>query len=250
MAALSLQIKRYFLLAFSTVIVFYVLGLSNAHSAQVTLAWNPNTEPTLAGYKVYYGTASGSYQTHLDVGLNATYTVTNLQDGGTYYFAVTAYDSSANESGYSNEVSYTASLACTYAISPTAQSIPSSGGAGTVSVAAPSGCAWTAVSNSSWAIITSNSGGTANGTINYSASANSATASRTGTMTIAGKTFTLNEAGVSCSYAISPTSKSFDSNGGTGAIAVTAPSGCSWNASSTASWISILSGSSGAVTEA
>jgi uncharacterized repeat protein (TIGR02543 family) len=245
MAGLSFQIKKYFLMAFSTAIVLYFLGISNAHSAQVTLAWDPNTEPTLAGYKVHYGTASGSYQTHIDAGLTTTYTVTNLQDGGTYYFAVTAYDSSANQSGYSAEVFYAASSVCTYAISPTTQSLSSSGGAGTVSVTASSGCTWTAVSNSSWAIITSNSSGTASGTVNYSVSPNSATASRIGSMTIAGKTLTLNQAGLSCSYAISPTSQSFDFNGGSGTIAVTTPSGCAWNASSNAGWISVISGSSG-----
>jgi len=91
---------------FSTVIVLYFLAISNAYSAQVTLAWDQNNEADLAGYKVHYGTASGNYQVHLDAGLNTTYTVTNLPDGVTYFFAVTAYDSSGNESGFSYEVCY------------------------------------------------------------------------------------------------------------------------------------------------
>ena len=237
------KFKKYILLAF--ILPYFFIGISTVQSAQVTLAWNPVTHPDLAGYKLHYGDTSGSYPNHLDTGPNTTYTVTNLQDGGTYYFAVTAFDSSGNESGYSNEVSYTASLACSYTISPTSNSMSASGGTGIVNVAAPSGCAWTGVSNSSWILLTSNSSGTANGAINYSASANSSSVSRSGTMTIAGKTFTVNQAGVSCSYAISPTSQTFESNGGTGTIAVTAPGGCSWNASSSASWISIVGGSSG-----
>lgn len=59
----------------------------------------------LAGYKVYYGTASGNYATSVDVGNVTTYTVTGLSSGTTYYFAVTAYNTNSGESGFSNEVS-------------------------------------------------------------------------------------------------------------------------------------------------
>lgn len=73
--------------------------------ATFTLAWDPNSEPDLAGYKLYYGTSSGSYQQSINVGNLTQYSLSNLQDGVTYYFAVTAYDTEGNESGYSNEVS-------------------------------------------------------------------------------------------------------------------------------------------------
>jgi len=70
------------------------------------LAWDPNAESNLAGYKVYVGTASSVYGTPVDVGLVTTFEVINLTKGQTYYFAVTAYNS-AGESGDSNEVSKT-----------------------------------------------------------------------------------------------------------------------------------------------
>lgn len=73
--------------------------------AAFTLAWDPNQEPDLAGYKLYYGTSSGSYQQSLNVGNLTQYSLGGLQDGVTYFFAVTAYDTEGNESGYSNEVS-------------------------------------------------------------------------------------------------------------------------------------------------
>ncbi len=66
---------------------------------------------------------------------------------------------------------------------------------GTVSVTTQTGCTWTDNSDASWLIITSNSTGTGNGTVNYSVSANSGTGSQSGTMTIAGKTFTVNQSG-------------------------------------------------------
>jgi len=58
----------------------------------------------LVGYKIYYGMASGVYNHSIDVGNVNTYTLTGLAKGQTYYAAVTAYDTSDNESGYSNEL--------------------------------------------------------------------------------------------------------------------------------------------------
>jgi hypothetical protein len=79
-----------------------------ADPADVTLAWDPNVAPGLAGYNVYYGTASRAYSERISVSSTATSaTVTNLQAGQTYYFAVTAINFAGLESGYSAEVFYT-----------------------------------------------------------------------------------------------------------------------------------------------
>ena len=73
-------------------------------AAQIQVTWNPNTEPDLAGYRLYVGQASGQYGEPVDVG-NVTGHVMEItpQHGATYYFALTAYDTSGNESGYSDE---------------------------------------------------------------------------------------------------------------------------------------------------
>jgi len=135
---------------------------------------------------------------------------------------------------------------CTYSISPSSQSFDSVGGAASVSVTAPSGCSWTATSNAAWITITAGASGSGNGSVSYSVATNAGTA-RTGTMTIAGQTFTVTQAAVapSCTYSISPTSQSFSSAGGTASASVTAPSGCSWTATSNAAWITITAGASG-----
>jgi fibronectin type 3 domain-containing protein len=62
---------------------------------------SPNTEPDLAGYKLYYGNASWDYAQVIDVGNTTMYTVTNLTAGDTYYFAVAAHDTSGYESEHS-----------------------------------------------------------------------------------------------------------------------------------------------------
>lgn len=79
-----------------------------ATTGSATLSWSLNNESDLGGYKVYIGTASGLYTypgSPITVGLVTTYTVTNLPGGNTYYFAISAYDSSGNESLRSTEVS-------------------------------------------------------------------------------------------------------------------------------------------------
>ena len=84
------------------------VGVTVSNSGQVTLAWNASTGPDLSGYKVHIGTSSGMYTVSVvDVGNLTTCTLTDLQSGTVYYFAVTAYDSSGDESGFSNEVSTT-----------------------------------------------------------------------------------------------------------------------------------------------
>ena len=92
-----------------------IVPAGTGYSAQVSLAWDANTEPNLAGYKIYYGTASHDYDWVLDVGKVTTSTVTGLTDGLTYYFAATAYNTANLESAPSGEVS---TSTCTYSISP------------------------------------------------------------------------------------------------------------------------------------
>jgi Zn-dependent metalloprotease len=84
---------------------------------------------------------------------------------------------------------------CSFSINPTSSSQPAGGGTGSVTVTAGTGCAWTAVSNATFITITSGSSGSGNGTVNYSVAANTGTSSRNGTMTIAGLTFTVSQAG-------------------------------------------------------
>jgi Zn-dependent metalloprotease len=84
---------------------------------------------------------------------------------------------------------------CTYAISPTGASAPAAASTGTVTVTAGAGCAWTAVSNSSFLTVTSGASGSGGGTVSYSVAANTLTTSRTGTLTVAGQTFTVTQAG-------------------------------------------------------
>ena len=78
-----------------------------AFAGSATLAWDPVSSPALSGYVLYYGPAAGNYTSKIDVGNTTQRTVANLTEGATYHFAVTAYDSSHTESGFSNDASTT-----------------------------------------------------------------------------------------------------------------------------------------------
>lgn len=83
------------------------LGATAQAERSVTLAWDPSPDPTVVGYRVYVGVASYTYTNVTDVGNNTTATIPDLTVGVTYFFAVTAYDSSGLESDFSGEISYT-----------------------------------------------------------------------------------------------------------------------------------------------
>ncbi|MBF8277471.1 MAG: hypothetical protein HW390_2544 [Candidatus Brocadiaceae bacterium] len=109
-----------------------------------------------------------------------------LSGGGSYDVFVSKLDGNLS-----------ADISCTYSISPTSQSFSSSGGDGSVGVTASSSCcSWTAVSNAAWIAVTSGGSGAGDGTVAYSVLANTGTSARTGTMTIAGKTFTATQDGI------------------------------------------------------
>jgi hypothetical protein len=87
------------------VVVWLLMMAASAEAATVTLAWDRNTDPSVQGYIVSYGTQSGTYTTAVDVGDQVTWSVVlNPSTTTTYFFAVQAYNATGT-SAYSTEVS-------------------------------------------------------------------------------------------------------------------------------------------------
>ncbi len=113
-----------------------------------------------------------------------------------------------------------------------------------MTVTAGGGCAWTAVSNVPWIDITSGASDTGNGTVRYSVDATTGPA-RSGTMTIGGHTFTVNQAS-GCTYQVSPaTFNNVPALGATRSVTVTTAAGCTWTTTPHVSWITVTNGASG-----
>ena len=111
----SQALKPSLFLRYATLVLallFLLIGAS-AYAADITLAWDPNSEPNLDGYTVYYSkdTQGPPYDYIGDLPLsdlpdpnNPYVTLTDLEERTNYYFALTAYDINGNESSFSSSL--------------------------------------------------------------------------------------------------------------------------------------------------
>ena len=135
------------------------------------------------------------------------------------------------------------SPSCSYTISPAGQSVAAAGGAGSVAVSTQAGCPWGAVSSASWITVTSGAIGAGNGSVGFTVGVNTGGA-RTGSLTIAGRSFTVTQASA-CVYTLSKTQEQARASEGSASVGVSTTSACAWTAASNSSWLIIQSGSSG-----
>jgi hypothetical protein len=85
-------------------LLILVLFMPTAHAAEVSLAWDPNTETDLSGYRLYRGAQSRVYTASVDVETVTNY-VWTVPDGN-WFLAATAYNAAGLESDYSDEVQW------------------------------------------------------------------------------------------------------------------------------------------------
>jgi hypothetical protein len=120
---------------------------------------------------------------------------------------------------------------CIYSLNPTGGSMVAAGGTGSFSVSTGSLCAWTPTPSDSWITLTAGSG-PGSGTVSYSVTANTGLSARTGSITVAGQTYTITQFGSSCALAINPATVSVTAAGGQAFVNVTASNeACTWTAS-------------------
>jgi Viral BACON domain/Putative binding domain, N-terminal len=123
---------------------------------------------------------------------------------------------------------------CTFSISPSSQSVAYSGGGGSIAVTANGdSCAWTARSSVGWITLNTDSGH-GNSAVQFTAAANTTRTPRSGTVTVAAQTFTVNQDAAPappCSFTVTPSSLPLPAGGGSSPVTVTASdASCSWTA--------------------
>jgi Putative binding domain, N-terminal/Viral BACON domain len=127
---------------------------------------------------------------------------------------------------------------CAVNVNPTSVSVGAAASTSTIQVTSAAGCSWSAASGATWIAIGESSGsGNGNGQVLFSVAANSGPA-RQGTLSIGGHTVTVMQAN-GCTYTATPPSQDVAATGGTGAASISTGSGCPWNASSSADWITV-----------
>src|SRR5688572_29845363 len=92
------------ILTICRVLAVMMIGVTSASAGAVTLAWDANPEPNIAGYVVAYGTSSGVHPFTVDVGNRTAWRLPGLVNGQHYYFVVRAYNTSGLMSPPSAEV--------------------------------------------------------------------------------------------------------------------------------------------------
>ncbi len=146
-----------------------------------------------------------------------------------------------------------AAAACSYALSAPGAEAPAEGASLAVTVTAPSGCAWTATSQVEWVQISQGRQGNGNGVVSIVVAANGGE-SREAAVLIGGQSYTVSQPGSTsptnpnpqppqpgCQFNPSPTSASYGSSGGDGAVTVAASSSsCVWAAASSVPWITMV----------
>ena len=168
-----------------------------------------------------------------------TYEPEILTPSTEYYWKISGIDLYTNI-GAESETRHFITSDCTYSISSTNNMISSGGGTGRFYVSTSStSCEWYAEANVPWVTITAESSGIGDGTVTYKVAPNTGD-SRTAAINIAGQTHTVSQESASCTYNISPTSRTVSSTGRSYDVSVTASqSYCAWSASENSSWISI-----------
>src|SRR5262249_27992924 len=111
-------------------------------------------------------------------------------------------------------------------------------------VTATPGCSWTGSSDANW--ITPSSGGTGPGTFRFTVQANSASAPRTATLTIAGQALQVTQAATGCAFsAVAPNAVAGPAGGDFNLTITSTPAACSFSVSAAPLWITLPAGSSG-----
>jgi len=175
-------------------------------------------------------------------------------DNGTVTFSVTGITGPARAgtltiAGQTVSVDQVGSE-CAYALSPISVRFSEAGGTATVTVATSSGCAWTAVSNTSFITVTSGASGNGNGSVTFTVPGVGfgTPLSRTGILAIADQTVTVNQYNPNAlceDLMLYPDSIDVPTSGGTFSFGVSAADTCSWTAVSSDSFIRITPGASG-----
>jgi hypothetical protein len=200
-------------------------SFSSAFRFGSSVGCNPSTAWTSSGVPAWITgvPASGSG--------NATINYTAAANGTS-----SARSATISIGGASLSLTQAAAPACSYALSPTSESIGAAAGSDSFSMTAGAGCGWTTSESTSW-INSVTASGTSNGTISYSFDANTGPA-RSGTITSQGQTYTANQAN-GCTISLTPATAAPGAAAGTGSVTVTvSDAACQWTLGSNNAFVS------------
>ena len=131
-----------------------------------------------------------------------------------------------------------AAPACSYGLSASPASFSAAGGSGTLTISTQVGCPWSVSSPAPWIALTSAMSGTGAGAVTFTVAAHGDASPRAAQFVVGGAAQSIDQAGVPCTFGVSPTNATIGGAGGSRTITITAAaSQCAWTAASSVSWI-------------
>ena len=135
---------------------------------------------------------------------------------------------------------------CSVAFDAPASTLPAGGGTSSIAVKTERECQWTAQTDVGWLSIMSGASGQGDGSVQFTAGANTDPVARNGGIMLNGQRAQVTQAAADCRLELAQSSASFPQAGGSGTVDVRASSElCTWTAASDADWVTIKTGASG-----
>jgi hypothetical protein len=134
---------------------------------------------------------------------------------------------------------------CQIGAASTPTSFGAAGGPGSVTISTARDCTWSIAADAPWLALTGDHSGQGEAVVPYTVAANTVPAQRSGSILVGSEKVLVSQAAAPCRYDLSRTADSIGAAGGHLSVAVTTLTGCGWNATTTAPWITVSSGQSG-----
>ena len=134
---------------------------------------------------------------------------------------------------------------CDVAVAPNSSTFPPTGGTGNLVVSAARECSWSASTQASWIALAQPTEGQGDGAVRYTVAPNPEASPRSGTLSVGSRSTQVQQEPAPCNFELDR--QSFELSGAeqTATVEVRAPGGCSWTATSSSAWITIVEGVQG-----
>jgi len=231
----------------------------------VTVTQSPSPSPapppvpapctySIAPSSISVGAQASSSAIQVDAGAGCAWTATSglswisVVNGGTgggpVQIAIAANTGPARSGTITiagRSLTITQANGCTYSVEPASRDVAGDGGNAVASITTAPGCTWTATSAVNWVTVATPSGA-GSGQATFAVQPN-ASPPRSGTVALAGRTLTINQASL-CRWFFAPPSHEFSADAGAGNVLVFVTGACSWTAVPNVPWIQITAGGS------
>jgi hypothetical protein len=152
---------------------------------------------------------------------------------------------SACSSKSETTTSPTAGGRCGMTLAASPSTVDANGGSGQVNITVDRDCTWDARADGDWIRLTPPTSGQGQSTLRFTTTANTAMSSRRGAVVVNDQRVDVVQAAAACSYALSAAGAEAPAGGASLSVTVTAPTGCTWTATSQVEWIQVSQGREG-----